>query len=88
MNLFSRIAENPAFVAFNAHSGFAFICVAVATHHSVSYVVAATCVLVLAAVKEFYVDIHFEDSPPQTYADGALDFVGYAAGVALAWLVS
>lgn len=75
----AKVGESPDFVAFMAHSGFAYFCV----HHGLPWWLA----LILAAAKEFVFDIRYEKNPPQTYTDGALDFMGYAVGVGLGvWL--
>lgn len=83
--LIGQVGENPNFIAFQAHCWFAFSCVVTATHFHVPLVVAATCAAALAAVKEFWFDIRYETA--QTYTDGALDFAGYAAGIALGALL-
>lgn len=77
-NLLSTVGENPDFIAFNAHLGAAFI--------AVSFGVPIWLVLLLAAIKEFWLDIKYETNPPQTYLDGLLDFSGYLAGALLTFL--
>jgi hypothetical protein len=85
-NLFSKIAESSDFVAFNAHWGFAFFLMTAARGHLPLGIVAAS-LIGLAAVKEFFVDVRYEDNPPQTYADGVKDFAGYVFGIALGALI-
>lgn len=75
-NLLTRIVT-PAFIAFQAHCWFAYAFVYTLYCHEI--VVAA---LIIAAVKEFYIDKHFELS--QSFADNLQDFAGYATGVAIA----
>ena len=48
--------------------------------------IASAAMLFAAAIKEFVYDLNFE-IPKQTLKDSALDFVGYCAGIATAWLV-
>lgn len=90
MSLSSFIAstgENENFVAFMAHSGFGFFVLTLAAHLHAPLLAVAVVAAGLAALKEFWFDIHFETSPPQTYADGALDFSGYLTGIILGGLV-
>lgn len=76
------IGESPDFVAFMAHSCFAFAAISFAhTHLSVAVIVS----IVLAAVKEFVFDLKYETTPPQTVKDSALDFAGYLVGIVVAW---
>jgi hypothetical protein len=83
MNLIAKIGQDPDFIAFNAHWGFAYFVLHFwlsrypAEHWSIIAVA-----LVLAAVKEFWFDIRYETA--QTWQDGALDFFGYAVGIMLA----
>ncbi len=76
MNLLTRIVT-PAFITFNAHCWFAYAIAITFPHGWV-----AGLVVMGAAVKEFYVDKHFELD--QSFLDDLRDFVGYCAGVALA----
>lgn len=90
MRLSSFIAstgENEDFVAFMAHSGFAFFVLTIAAHWHAKLLVVAVVATGLAALKEFYFDVHYETTPPQTYADGALDFSGYVTGIILGVLI-
>jgi hypothetical protein len=86
----ARTGTNPNFVAFNAHCWFAFAVVGswnISFHARLALAVAAT----LAALgKEFWFDLHYETTPPQTILDSLRDFAGYMAGtwgaVLAAWL--
>jgi hypothetical protein len=69
----------PGFIAFQAHCWFAYAVVFTFWH---PWVIVA--VVVAAAVKEFYVDKHFETG--QTFDDNLQDFWGYCTGIALAWV--
>ena len=71
-SLFSKIAESSEFIAFNAHWGFAFFLMALAAHLHASIVVVTVALVLLAAVKEFYIDVKYETDPPQNiWPDGA-----------------
>lgn len=78
-NLLTRIVT-PAFIAFQAHCWFAYAFVY--TLFNPAIIVAA---VVIAGVKEFYIDKHFEEN--QSFRDNLQDFAGYACGIALAILV-
>jgi len=75
MNLLQRIVT-PTFIAFQAHCWFAYALVFTFPHW-VYY-----AVLGGAAVKEFYIDKHFEAN--QTFRDNLLDYVGYVTGAVIA----
>jgi len=89
MSLSSFIAktgENPKFIAFMAHCFFAaFI---VSQFSGKRQYLAAALMLGAAGVKEFIFDRLYEKTPPQTFYDDLTDFIGYAAGVGLALVVS
>ena len=78
MTLLDRIVT-PKFVAFQAHCWFAYAYVHTfyPHHHWTPYAAAGA-----AAVKEFYIDKHFEAG--QTFLDNLTDFSGYLVGIALA----
>lgn len=80
LSFFSKIAESPAFITFNAHCWSAAFLVTIGLPWWIA--------IAAAAVKEFYVDVRYENDPSQTYADGAKDFAGYAAGVGIALVVA
>lgn len=75
-NLLTRIVT-PTFIAFNAHCWFAY---AITYTFPNTYVIHGT--ILAAGVKEFYIDKHFEAS--QSFADNAVDFLGYLSGIVLA----
>jgi hypothetical protein len=78
----AKIAQNTDFGYFMAHSMTAYF----VTHQllRLGYIWPTVIGLVtIAAWKEFYWDMRNETNPPQTYADGALDFSGYATGIVL-----
>ena len=84
----ARTGENPTFVAFNAHAWFAFSLVSV-WHVSFGARLAIAGAATLAALaKEFWFDLTFETTPPQTALDSLRDFIGYMSGIALAILVN
>lgn len=90
MSLSSRIAsigENVNFVAFMAHSGFAFFVMIVAWLAGAPLGVTAGFCVVLALMKEFWFDLRYETTPPQTVWNSMLDFIGYMTGLALAFLM-
>jgi hypothetical protein len=89
MNLFSKIAQSPITSAFFAHSGVAFFVMFLGSRaHSPMWICALSAVIA-AAIKEFYVDIRWEQNPQQTVVDSAGDFAGYLVGiVAAAYLCS
>jgi hypothetical protein len=75
-NLLDRIVT-PKFIAFNAHCWFA--CSVVFVFPSI---LTLLLIPLLAGVKEFYVDKHFEEG--QTFRDNLLDWIGYVTGEILA----
>jgi hypothetical protein len=76
--LIATIGQNPNFIAFNAHWGFAYFAVTV----GVPWYVA----IIAAAVKEFWFDPRYE-TDQNIWPDGALDFTGYLTGIVLRMLV-
>jgi hypothetical protein len=87
MNLFSRIAQAPEFATFMAHAGFAYFCVHQAVAHGTPMGYAMAAGAILAGFKEFWIDIRYEDNPPQTFEDGIEDFAGYAVGIGLGAMI-
>ncbi len=75
VSLIGIIGENPNFIAFMAHSFFAAFIFSLFPSWT-----AVAVFYVIAAFKEFWYDIKYETNPSQTYADSALDFVGYLTG--------
>jgi hypothetical protein len=70
----------PKFIAFNAHCWFAYAVVI-----TLPFPETAPAVLVGAAIKEFYIDKHYENG--QTFIDNSQDFLGYVTGTILALLI-
>jgi hypothetical protein len=86
MSILDKIVT-PAFVAFQAHCWFAYAVVftlSLRCGACEAWIVAAA--LTLAALKEFYIDKHFEAD--QSFDDNLRDFGGYASGVVVALFVS
>lgn len=83
----ARVGESPAFVAAMAHCWFAFSVIAIMAHVGISAWVTGPLCVAAAAGKEFYFDLRYEKTPPQTWQMSALDFVGYLTGIALAVLI-
>jgi hypothetical protein len=82
MSLPTSITTNPEFVAFNAHVWFAYA--VVYTLHSTP--VAIVCMIIAAAIKEFWID-HLYEVPQQDFNENLDDFAGYVLGVMLAGLI-
>lgn len=78
-SLVSKIGQNSTFIAFMAHSGFAYFVVSLFSGMH-QYVAAVVCFIVFA-IKEFFYDIKFEQNPPQTFMDSSDDFTGYLIGI-------
>ncbi len=76
----AKTGESPDFIAFMAHSGVAAYLVNLFPY-GVPRILAAIVALILAAIKEFWFDLHYEKTPTQTLADSALDFAGYVTGI-------
>jgi hypothetical protein len=72
----------PTFITWNAHMWFAAFVVSTALWY-VPATITVSAALALAALKEFYIDKHFETG--QTFLDNLRDFAGYASGVAVGW---
>lgn len=81
MSFLDKIVS-PKFVAWNAHMWFAAFVVSMADWY-VSPLIVVPAALALAALKEFYIDKHFESG--QSFRDNSRDFLGYASGVAVGW---
>ena len=82
--LFSGVAESETFIAFNAHCWFAFAMVAIALRFHADLLAVMFIAVTLAAFKEFYIDLKYESTPPQTFADSVDDFCGYMTGLIIA----
>ncbi len=72
--------ENQNFITFMAHSGIA--CSVILMFQGNLFITALA--VILAVVKEFWFDLHYELAPPQTLVDSSLDFVGYLTGITAA----
>jgi hypothetical protein len=81
-SLIATVGVNPNWIAFNAHCWFSYA-VAFTFPHLFVWIPMA----LVAGVKEFYFDKHFE-SPPQTFIDNVEDFAGYMTGLGLAILAT
>ena len=82
-----KIGEMPAFITAMAHCWFAFSVLAVAARYGLTFWVAVPVFVLLAAVKEFWFDLRFETTPPQTIFSSTEDFAEYLLGVVLAILL-
>ncbi|MGH8280691.1 MAG: hypothetical protein ACRERZ_00720 [Gammaproteobacteria bacterium] len=80
----SQTGENPAFIAFNAHCWFA--CSVILATKGNPWV--AGIGIVVAGLKEFWFDMRYETTPPQTFGDSLEDFSGYMIGLVIALLVA
>ena len=80
----AKIGESPAFVIAMAHAWFACSVMLILDHWGVSVFVSAPLCVALAAAKEFWFDLHYEKTPPQTVWMSASDFSEYLAGIVLA----
>lgn len=78
-----KIGENAKFITAQAHIWFACAFVLAWPNHMMR-LYGAAAVAVVAALKEFWFDLRFEQSPPQTLADSALDYLEYCIGIAIA----
>jgi hypothetical protein len=79
--------SNVQFLAFMAHAGWAGLAtLAVAVLHGTmtALLISTGAWVVAAALKEYGYDARFE-VPHQTFAMNTQDFVGYCAGLAVAW---
>jgi len=87
MKIFQWIAKtgsNPSFIAFMAHFWFAYALVLTAAGFKFGFKT-AMIVLLVAMVKEFWFDKHYETG--QSFRDNLLDWVGYAGGSVLAIII-
>ena len=77
----AKTGENPNFVAFMAHFGFGFFVMAILSRLGILVWLSAPACIIVAAVKEFWFDLRYEKTPPQTVRDSAMDFAGYLPGI-------
>ena len=83
MNIISKVGESPVFVTAMAHCWFAFSMLALMAHWHIPFPVSTVVLIVLAGIKEFYIDLHYETNPPQTVLDSLQDFLEYCAAIPL-----
>lgn len=87
-DLINRANASPTYVSIMEHSGWGCIITTFAywfvrrwhPHVPIDVALWLVPLVLLAAWKEFYYDMHYE-SPPQTVGDSAIDFVGYILGL-------
>lgn len=75
----------PHFVAWQAHMWFAAFVVSSALWYAPATIV-VSAVLACAALKEFFIDKHFESG--QSFLDNLRDFAGYAVGVGVGYFAN
>ena len=82
-----KIGESPNFITAMAHCWFACSVMLILAHWGLTAWVSAPLCVALAAGKEFWFDLKYETSPPQTIFMSAADFAEYLAGIAVAALI-
>lgn len=83
----AKIGESAAFVTAMAHAWFACSVMLILGHWGISVFVSAPLCVALAAAKEFWFDLRYEKTPPQTVLMSTSDFAEYLAGIVLAALI-
>lgn len=83
----AKIGESQDFVTAMAHCWFACSVVLILAHWGLTAWVSAPLCVALAAGKEFWFDLKYEKTPPQTVFMSAADFGEYLAGIAVAVLI-
>ena len=83
----AKIGESQNFVTAMAHCWFACSVVLILAHWGLTAWVSAPLCVALAAGKEFWFDLKYEKTPPQTVFMSAADFGEYLAGIAVAVLI-
>ena len=81
--------SNTQFLAFMAHAGWAgFATLAVVVLHgtTTALLISTGAWIVAAALKEYGYDARYE-LPKQTFAMNTQDFIGYCAGLVVAWII-
>lgn len=86
-NWLATIGQNIQFVAFWAHLGVAAIVTIAAYHFTADGTYVAAAIVSGAAIKEYYFDAKYEKDPPQTFVDNTEDFIGWALGTLVGWLL-
>ena len=83
----AKIGESQTFITAMAHCWFACSVVLILAHWGLTAWVSAPLCVALAAGKEFWFDLKYEKTPPQTVFMSAADFGEYLAGIAVAVLI-
>ena len=83
----AKIGESQNFITAMAHCWFACSVVLILAHWGLTAWVSAPLAVVVAAAKEFWLDLKYETTPPQTVFMSAADFGEYLAGIAVAVLI-
>ena len=83
----AKIGESPAFVTAMAHAWFACSVMLILGHWGVTAWISAPLCVALAAAKEFWFDLRYEKTPPQTAWMSTADFAEYLAGIVVAVLI-
>lgn len=86
-NWLAALGQNAQFVAFFAHLGAAEILTVLAFRFTRFGPEVVALIILGAAIKEFYFDAKYEKNPPQTFKDNLQDFVGWALGPVVGWLL-
>ena len=83
----AKIGESPAFITAMAHAWFACSVMLILGHWGVTAWISAPLCVALAAAKEFWFDLRYEKTPPQTVWMSTADFAEYLAGIVVAVLI-
>ena len=83
----AKIGESQNFVTAMAHCWFACSVVLILAHWGLTAWVSAPLCVALAAGKEFWFDLKYEKTPPQTVFMSAADFGEYLVGIVVAVLI-
>ena len=83
----AKIGESPEFVTAMAHAWFACSVMLILVHWGLTAWISAPLCVALAAAKEFWFDLRYEKTPPQTVWMSAADFAEYLAGIVVAVLI-
>jgi len=86
-NWLAALGQNAQFVAFFAHLGAAETLTILAFRFTRFGWGVVGLIILGAAIKEFYFDAKYEKDPPQTFWDNFQDFIGYALGTVVGWLL-
>ena len=83
----AKVGETPNFITAMAHMWFACSALLILAHYGLTLWIGAPLCVALAAGKEFWFDLRYETTPPQTVFMSAADFAEYLAGIAVAILI-